>query len=423
MKTILKYGSFLMITLMMASCMFNEKDDFDKSSAIRMEEAITQYGDIMKSAPNGWLFNYYCKDGYAVNFIMKFDGKNVVVTSDYGSQNYALGDTLSSLYRIIGDQGPVLTFDSYNEIFHQFSEPLGSSNLDGLGGDYEFIIMSAAADKIQLKGKKTGYKMTMTALPATTIWKDYLQSSVDMQINISPRYKMLFNNDSIGVVNQTSAYTWNIMAKDTTLSDYIFYTPTGVHLNSSHTFGVYTVQDFTYDNTLSGFVSNDNKNIKLVPYYPANYIPYNDYIGTWTFKYKTDPSATDYTITTATFTQKENKKSYSVHIPDFDYDVVCNYNMMDGSLSLLTQYLGMYKTMYYIYLCPWDVAGGTLTWADGAGSTALWDGKTSPKELVFMDGDIPGSFFMYAFKGNPPSSTNTAGWWSKIVTPILIINK
>ena len=46
----------------------------------------------------------------------------------------------------------MLTFDSYNPLIHMFSGPLGLNM--NLGGDYEFIIMSATPDKVILQGKK-----------------------------------------------------------------------------------------------------------------------------------------------------------------------------------------------------------------------------------------------------------------------------
>ena len=62
------------------------------------------------------------------------------------------GDQVTSMYQIKGDMGPILSFDTYNHILHQFSDP----NPDGLGyeGDYEFIILNVAKDKIEVKGKE-----------------------------------------------------------------------------------------------------------------------------------------------------------------------------------------------------------------------------------------------------------------------------
>lgn len=49
----------------------------------------------------------------------------------------------------------MLTFDSYNQLIHMFSGPLGLNM--NVGGDYEFIIMSATPDKVILQGKNIKY--------------------------------------------------------------------------------------------------------------------------------------------------------------------------------------------------------------------------------------------------------------------------
>ena len=48
---------------------------------------------------------------------------------------------MTSQYDIISDMGPVLTFNTYNAILHYFTEPKGSSDVDGMAGDYEFVFM------------------------------------------------------------------------------------------------------------------------------------------------------------------------------------------------------------------------------------------------------------------------------------------
>ena len=43
-----------------------------------------------------------------------------------------------------------------------------------LGGDYELIISSASAERIELKGKKYGNRIVMKALTEDQTWKQYL---------------------------------------------------------------------------------------------------------------------------------------------------------------------------------------------------------------------------------------------------------
>ncbi len=43
-----------------------------------------------------------------------------------------------------------------------------------LGGDYEFVISDATAERIELKGKKYGNRIVMKALTEDQTWKQYL---------------------------------------------------------------------------------------------------------------------------------------------------------------------------------------------------------------------------------------------------------
>jgi len=73
---------------------------------------------------------------------------------------------------MIGDNGPVLTFNSYNKVLHAFSNPVNPDGY-GLEGDYEFVVLKAGSSQILLKGKKRGTMIVMNKIPATVSWKQY----------------------------------------------------------------------------------------------------------------------------------------------------------------------------------------------------------------------------------------------------------
>lgn len=56
------------------------------------------------------------------------------------------------MYTLKHENGILLSFDTYNRIFHQFSDP--QSDGIGFGGDYEFYVMEHTSDHIVLKGKR-----------------------------------------------------------------------------------------------------------------------------------------------------------------------------------------------------------------------------------------------------------------------------
>ena len=108
--------------------------------------------------------------------------------------------------------GSTLTFDTYNDIFHVFSDPSNALQIgsDGLGmeGDYEFTVMEATAEKVILQGKKTGNTIIMTPLNGS--WTEYLNGVIEMDQKISriPQFTYTDGNFKASVVQ--SYRTWAI---------------------------------------------------------------------------------------------------------------------------------------------------------------------------------------------------------------------
>lgn len=170
MKNIL-YSILLLAGFCFNSCVSEEEDLFDKSAAERMNEALTKYKAILQDDPQGWVMEFYPSDrsmgGYT--YTAKFDNGKVDMTSELSlnsssGDKWPAGTVVTSYYRVISEQSALLTFDTYNLLFHFFSEPRGSSDVDGYASDYEFVFMEVSEDRIVLKGKKYGNKMVMTKL-------------------------------------------------------------------------------------------------------------------------------------------------------------------------------------------------------------------------------------------------------------------
>lgn len=156
--------------LSLHSCVQDEEEIFEKPAAERLSEVLQTYRDLLTSAENGWIMEYYPKGdcsygGYTLLLSFTEDGVNIV--SEISQV------PVGSLYSLKEDMGPVLSFDTYNEIFHFFSDP-AIPGLEGLGyeGDYEFIFMGQEKETILLKGKKTGNNFRMYPVPAGKSWKE-----------------------------------------------------------------------------------------------------------------------------------------------------------------------------------------------------------------------------------------------------------
>ncbi len=161
------------VAVCFTSCLFEEDDIFDLSPAERMNALQEEYYQALSSAPNGWVMDYFPNtDSEGYHYYMKFTPDDAVNIS--ACNKYLPGDTINSevsLYDIIAGNGPLLTFNTYNSVFHIFSDPKdpeGNPDLDGLGleGDYEFVILDVDAENgiARLKGKKRGTYIDMRML-------------------------------------------------------------------------------------------------------------------------------------------------------------------------------------------------------------------------------------------------------------------
>jgi len=180
MKNKIQNILFAGLILILPSCLMEEKNLFPESAALRLNHAIDSARTAFLNPiyNNGWVMEYFPTnntEGYT--FLMSF-GSNSFATIAAKNKYMPVYTTDESAFDVIGDNGPVLTFNTYNKVFHLFSDPKdpqGGSGLDGIGllGDYEFIIMNVTDNLITLKGKKRGTAILMHPLAQGQDWQGY----------------------------------------------------------------------------------------------------------------------------------------------------------------------------------------------------------------------------------------------------------
>lgn len=182
----IKIFTLILLAVVVQSCLKDDKENFSISASARIEARLLENGETLKNADNGWLMKIYPESNQIYggsNILVKFeDNSKVTVMSERGGAS----KTESSMFSLIADNGPVISFDTYNELFHYFSEPF---NPDGIGpidggmlGDYEFVILEATKDKVVLKGKKTNNKIIMTPIPANQSWENAMKEFLDTDL-------------------------------------------------------------------------------------------------------------------------------------------------------------------------------------------------------------------------------------------------
>ena len=251
---------------LLTSCLKDQEDVFDKPSAQRAEEAIAADYKILASAGNGWLMKYYPSPyrtfgGY--NVFMKFteDGK-VTVASDITDAD----ETAESFYKITQSAGIVLSFDTFNDIFHLFSTPdpiLGSAG-DGWEGDYDFEFISASAEKIVLKGKRSGNYATL--VPYSGSWADYITKVATIEEDMNfPQYKMTVGGTevTIGKSDRNFEMSYTTATTDTTINVPYVVTDSGIEFYEPVSINGTELSGFKYVADTWDFPSSTDGNIIL----------------------------------------------------------------------------------------------------------------------------------------------------------------
>lgn len=179
--------------LALTACSNNSDEIFDQSAAERLEQYKKEYADVLTADGGLWTMEYFSnpdEPGYL--FVMKFDKNGSVEIS--ANHKWIGGEFKQeiSLWKMIADNGPVLSFNSYNNLFHIFSDPAnitgpdapkgdegGDINETGYGheGDYEFQVMEVSDEgkTVRLLGKKRMYDIYLRRLDPSTDVKQYME--------------------------------------------------------------------------------------------------------------------------------------------------------------------------------------------------------------------------------------------------------
>ena len=186
-----------LLAVTFAACSRDEESLFEKPAAIRAQEAIENAFNVLTAPANGWEMAYFpnleaSAKGY--NMVLKFNKNgNVSVTAKNATTtaNKIVTDTAST-WAVKSDYGPILTFDTYNDVFHAFSDP--GNDGAGLLGDYEFLILKATPELVLLKGKKHSAYTVMRPMKNTDL-AAYYAACEKMQAD-------LFGNNNIVTLTQ-----------------------------------------------------------------------------------------------------------------------------------------------------------------------------------------------------------------------------
>lgn len=345
---------FLLALLAFASCSPEQDDLFDKTAAERIDAAIKEDLAVLRGAKNGWVMEYYPSEskmfgGYTILVSFHEDG-----TADVACDLFEYDKVVTSQYEVKQSAGPVLTFDTYNEIFHFFSEPsnflgIGETG-DGMEGDYEFLLIDCTPEQVALKGKKTGSKMVMSPIPEDVSWTQYLSDVIGTAKSAYPaKYDVKFGGETQYTVKQ-EYHIFILENKDGSQKKLPFvYTTEGIKFYEPIDIGGHQVQSLSWD---EGAMTYSNENITIqAQELPAGYRRYEDFLGSYQFVYKSNKMVT----------LRQELFNSSFIMEGFPNDIRVVYKADQGVIGIETQVLGG-----SLMLCP-TPGGNSFYTLSGAG--------------------------------------------------------
>lgn len=387
-----------------ACSLHDDTELFGEPAAERLEKNVAADKTLLESAANGWELHLWTGKDYSgggYTYFMKFSNDKVTVSSDIAPANMKT----TSSYDVISDQGPVLTVNTYNEIFHYLAEPSMDDD-DGEQQDYEFVIMRTTNDSIYLRGKKWGNHMVMTRVAESTSWEDEINKIQQMDEDLMRTFSLVEGNDTLGGVSLGDDRILTYTDKSGYKKIPYYVSTKGITLAKPLEVNGKALQELDYDADDMSLNPDGAtaQGVKLSVKLPKNYMKYSEFAG-------------DYNMTTYWGSSKltlhlvpaGDGKTYLLKGMNANFDLTLTYDKTSGTLSLNTQHL-IDVGDNQVWLCGWNAFGeGYLTWSTDAGMIVSRDTNEAGTVLKFEPNDYVGlttdSFILVLFSGSPSNDT------------------
>ena len=261
-----------------------DDDYFEESAALRVEHAAQKVQDILTSSPNGWVMQYFCGSSVdnfeGFNLFARFDKSGKVTIA--GNHRYLRDGNANkyteseSIYNMLQEDGLVLAFNTWNDVLTPFSDPVDPTAAPkslvkdgaGMGGDYNFVVMSYNDDEIILRGERHGGEVRLVKCDRT--WQEYIDATNELKNAITNTsinsYYVIADNDTLyfsNLRNGVTQYTENLT--NYVKLDYLSncFTPWGFRFEHQDSIGSYAFHEFKLAEDKSCLLNEDGS-VKVI---------------------------------------------------------------------------------------------------------------------------------------------------------------
>ena len=363
MRTAFLIFSIPVFLISLTACQQDQDDYFPQTASQRLQNTISHASQVLRSAEHGWELEYYPGG--------TFDYGGIVYTVRFDSLTATVGCSLipdsteTSYYRLTNDNGPVLTFDTYNALLHYYSTP-SSQEYQAKGGEFEFVIDSIADDYISLYGKKTGNSMCLRRLSASP--DEYAEKTIAIFDSFVDSIRGTIGGADIAAkVNPTNRSLGIVSGRDT-LSMPFTFTDRGIRLYRPLRIGGTSVQTFSFDADSQQLTCTDDGADGVV----LQGTPYADDVMSYS-KYEADYNLI-YQGGTVQVKLVPNRMegTYLLQGLNSHYNLVLHYDPRTGNLTLGSQIVGESNGRTLYWVC-YDYNSGSLSLDDEGQFTISWN--------------------------------------------------
>ena len=272
-------------TVALIGCTFEQEDYFDESASLRVTHINENIKQRLVSQSDttqghyGWVIQYFVAgtDDYdfeGFNLFGRFaDNGAVTLASNHrylrgGNANQYTEHT--STYQMLAEEGPVLSFNTWNDILTVFEDPVSPTSAprtivqdgEGMNGDHNLVLRSFTDDDILFRGER--HSAMVRFVPCNEPWADYMAKTSALKDYITNT-----NINSYYVINGTDTlYFVNLRRGYFTYAERVFdpllprtaecvFTPQGFRLQHQDSIGSATFQEFRLAADSTSLVSED----------------------------------------------------------------------------------------------------------------------------------------------------------------------
>lgn len=267
------------------SCTFEQEDFFDESASLRIthlnENIQSRLVSQSSNGNNGWVIQYFVAgtDDYdfeGFNLFGRFyENNKVTLASNHrylrnGNANKYTEHTSS--YEMLAEEGPVLSFNTWNDILTVFEDPVDPSSApstlandgEGMNGDHNLVLKSFEDDEILFRGER--HSAEVRFIPCDRTFEEYIEAVNEFKSNyatsaLSNYYvtngtdTMYFSGLNKGVFRYIERLNDPLIRK--TLS--CVFSPDGFRLNHVDSLGSNTFQEFKLTEDKTRLLSEDGQ--------------------------------------------------------------------------------------------------------------------------------------------------------------------